>query len=106
MVRLIIAAWLYVALAMAMAEASSPVGSVLGAVFTFLLYGALPLALVVYIVDTPARRRRARARAASAADPDRGSVTPGDPVAPERVEARRIVDRAPGTAVDPADPGP
>lgn len=103
MVHLVVAAWLYVALTMAVAEAMSPVGSVLGAVITFVLYGALPLGIVVYILDTPARRRRARAR--SAAEPDRGRVAPGDPVAPERVEAQPVLDRAPQATVDPRDPG-
>lgn len=104
MIHLVVAAWLYIALTMAVAEAISPLGSVLGAVITFLFYGLLPLGIAVYILDTPARRRRARAR--SAADPDRGGMAPGDPVAPERVEARTILDRAPDTAVDPHDAGP
>ena len=49
--------WLYVAVLMAVAEATSPVGTVLGALFTFLLYGALPVALVVYLMATPLRKR-------------------------------------------------
>ena len=53
-------AWLYVTMMMAVAEATSPVGSVLGAVVTFLLYGLGPAALVGYILGTPARRRAAR----------------------------------------------
>ncbi len=104
MVHIVAAAWLYVALMMAVAEALSPVGSVLGAIITFVFYGVLPLGIVVYILDTPARRRRARAR--SAAEPDRGGMAPGDPVAPEGVEARAIVDRAPDAAVDAPDSGP
>ena len=47
---LVLIAWFYVALMMAVAEATSPVGTVLGAVFTFLLYGALPM-LVVGVAD-------------------------------------------------------
>ena len=43
---LIVIAWTYVTLMMAVAEATSPVGSVLGAVVTFLLYGALPMVVV------------------------------------------------------------
>ena len=50
-------AWMYVTLMMALAEATNPQGSVLGAVFTFLLYGLLPLSIVVYILGTPARKR-------------------------------------------------
>lgn len=47
---------------MAIAEATSPQGTVLGAVFTFLLYGALPLSIVMYLLRTPHRRRMRRAR--------------------------------------------
>lgn len=62
---LVLIAWLYVALMMAVAEATSPVGSVLGAVFTFLLYGALPIGVVGYIMGTPARRRAIKAKEAA-----------------------------------------
>lgn len=68
-------AWLYVALMMAVAEATSPIGTVLGAVITFLLYGVLPITLVVYVMGTPARKRaikaqeRAELEAARAAAP-------------------------------------
>jgi NADH:ubiquinone oxidoreductase subunit 6 (subunit J) len=51
-------AWLYVALMMALAESQHPQGGWLGAVFTFLFYGLAPLALVMYLLNTPARRRR------------------------------------------------
>lgn len=63
---LIAIAWLYVALMMALAEASSPQGSILGAVITFLLYGVAPMALVMYLVGTPARRKARRAAEARA----------------------------------------
>lgn len=76
-------AWLYVVFMMAVAEAMSPQGTLLGAIFTLLLYGVGPLALVLYILGTPARkRRRAREEAASRATPDRGGEAAGDPVAP------------------------
>jgi membrane protein implicated in regulation of membrane protease activity len=77
-------AWLYVVLMMAVAEAMSPQGTVLGAFFTLLLYGVAPLALVLYILGTPGRkRRRARDEALlSAAAPDGGGEAAGDPVAP------------------------
>ncbi len=52
---------------MAFAEGMSAGGSWLGAVFTFLLYGALPLGISLYLLGTPARRRaRRRAELASA----------------------------------------
>ena len=62
---LVVIAWLYVTLMMALAEASSPQGSVLGAIVTFLLYGLGPLALVVYLMSTPARKRKIKAREAA-----------------------------------------
>ena len=61
---LVILAWLYVTLMMAVAEATSPVGSILGASITFLLYGVLPMVIVAYILGTPARRK-ARQKAQS-----------------------------------------
>ena len=63
---LIAIAWLYVALMMALAEASSPQGSIFGALITFLLYGVAPMALVMYLVGTPARRKARRAAEALA----------------------------------------
>ena len=59
---LIVIAWLYVVLMMAVAEATNTTGTVLGALVTFVLYGALPVALVVYLMGTPARKRALRAR--------------------------------------------
>ena len=54
---LVAIAWIYVVLMMSVAEATHSQGSVLGAVITFLLYGVLPLAVVLYIMGTPMRRR-------------------------------------------------
>ncbi|HEY6134433.1 MAG TPA: hypothetical protein VIW70_10670 [Rubrivivax sp.] len=84
-------AWIYVVVMMAAAEALSPAGTLLGAFFTLLLYGALPLSIVLYLMATPARRRQ-RAQAEHAAqsppspDPDRSGHAPGKAVAPERKE--------------------
>lgn len=91
MVYLVVIAWTYVALMMAVAEASHPNGTLLGAVFTFVLYGVGPVALVMYLLGRPARRRaRERREAAEAAaasgQPDAGSEAPADPVAPVRKE--------------------
>lgn len=55
-------AWIYVALMMSVAEATNSTGTVLGAVFTFLLYGVLPVALLMYLMGTPARKRAIQAR--------------------------------------------
>ena len=99
---LVIIAWLYVTVMMAVAEATNTNGTVLGAIFTFLLDGLLPLSLVVYLMSTPARRRvlkekeaaareaarlAAAAKAAAAAPsgtPDGSGETPADAVAPVR----------------------
>ena len=88
-------AWLYVTLMMAAAEASSPNGTLLGALITLLLYGLLPIGIVVYIMGTPARKRAIRARetaeheaarAASGRAPDAGCHAATDAVAPVRKE--------------------
>ena len=60
-------AWIYVALMMALAEATSPQGTYLGAVITFVFYGVAPTALVMYLLGTPGRRR-ARRQAEAEAD--------------------------------------
>ena len=88
--------WMFVVVLMSAAEAMSPVGTELGASFTLLLYGVLPLSLVLYVMATPARRRARRAaesEAASAhpsahpsAQPDGSGHAAGDAVAPERKE--------------------
>ncbi len=89
---LIAIAWAYVVIMMTLAEGFSSAGSWLGAAITFVLYGVLPLGIVLYLFATPARRRaRRRAAAASAtagaADPDGGGHPTGDPVAPIREES-------------------
>lgn len=83
-------AWMFVVLLMTVAEAVSPVGSVLGAIVTFFLYGVGPLALVMYILGTPMRRKARKAReaeeavsAAALVQPDAGGLPPRDPIAPE-----------------------
>ena len=106
---LVVIAWLYVTIMMSVAEATSSTGSVLGAIVTFVLYGLLPLSIVVYIMGTPTRKRaiharamaeRAEAEAAAAAalpepsspsaQPDAGSHAPagaqGGAVTPVRKE--------------------
>jgi uncharacterized membrane protein len=85
---LVAIAWMYVVVMMAVAEAMAPNGSVLGAVFTFLLYGVLPCSIVLYLMGTPMRRqaRLAAERQASAAQPDGGGEPAGDAVAAERKE--------------------
>jgi hypothetical protein len=57
---LVVIAWIYVVLMMSLTEAFSSQGSVLGALVTFVLYGVLPLSIVIYILGTPARKRALR----------------------------------------------
>ncbi len=101
--------WMFVVVLMAAAEAMSPIGSVLGAIITLLLYGVLPVTIVMYLLGTPARwqaRRKAdqaelaalRAAAAmsaanagqdvgdSGAAPDGSGHAASDAVAPVRKE--------------------
>ncbi|MGJ7524703.1 hypothetical protein [Variovorax sp. GB1P17] len=105
-IHLIVIGWLYVVVMMAVAEATNTTGTVLGAIFTFLLYGLAPVALVVYLMGAPARRRAIKQReaqaqedarraaaakaaaavAASSSLPDQGGEAPADAVAPVRKE--------------------
>lgn len=98
---LVVIAWLYVVVLMAVAEAANPNGSLLGAAITLLLYGLLPLSIVVYILGTPGRRRKIHARemqeraeaaeaaAQASAEPDAGghaAGAAGPAIAPVRKE--------------------
>ncbi|MCZ2496329.1 hypothetical protein GN316_06125 [Xylophilus sp. Kf1] len=80
---LVVIAWIYVALMMAVAEATASNGTVLGALVTFGLYGLLPVSLVIYLGGAPMRRKALRRReaaeqAARSADaPDAGGHAPG-----------------------------
>lgn len=87
-------AWMYVVGMVALAEALSVNGTVLGALVTLVFWGLLPLAVVMYVLGTPARRRARRAASdaaavaapSAAAAPDGGGMTAGDAVAAERKE--------------------
>jgi hypothetical protein len=88
-------AWLYVALMMAVVEATSTMGTVIGALFTFVLYGVAPVSLVMYVMATPARKRAIKAReaaefaarAAGSNPPDAGGEPAADAIAPVRKES-------------------
>ncbi|MFY7856016.1 MAG: hypothetical protein ACOVQT_07745 [Rubrivivax sp.] len=81
--HLVALGWIYVVGMMALVEAFGPNGTVLGAVFTFLLYGVLPLSIVIYIMATPTRRKVRALReaeeekAAAAAKPHSGQPDDG-----------------------------
>lgn len=84
---LVIVGWMYVALMMAVAEANHPNGTLLGAVFTFLLYGVGPAALLAYLLGRGQRRRaRERREAEASGTPDAGGEAPADAVPPVRKE--------------------
>lgn len=70
---LIVIAWLYVTVMMAVAEASAANGTLLGAIVTFVLYGLLPISIVVYIFRRP--RASVRARLARRSPSANGSRT-------------------------------
>lgn len=90
---LVAIAWMYVVLMMAAAEATGPNGTVLGAVVTLLLYGLLPVGLLLYLMGTPLRlrARRAREQASSAPhsglEPDEARHPASEAIAPKREEA-------------------
>lgn len=96
---LVVIAWMYVAVMMSVAEASSSNGTLLGAIVTLVIYGIAPVALVVYLMGGPGRARRRKAREAQewaqyngdassspSYPPNAGSQAPTDPVAPMRKE--------------------
>ena len=89
---LVAIAWMFVVVLMSAAEAMSPIGSVLGALVTLVLYGVLPLSIVLYVMGTPLRRRarlaaeHQAAADASSAQPDGSGHAASDAVAPERKE--------------------
>jgi hypothetical protein len=92
---LVVIGWLYVTMMMAVAEANNSTGTVLGALITFVLYGVLPVALVVYLMLTPARKRAIKAReaaewaahqAAASHKPDASGEAPAASIAPVRKE--------------------
>lgn len=83
-------AWGFVVLLMALTEATSTQGTVLGAFFTLLLYGVLPLSIVLYLMGTPARRaarRKAEMEEQQASQQADGSNhAAGERLVPERKE--------------------
>lgn len=55
MLHIVAIGWLWVAFMMAITERSIVAG-----VMTFVFYGLIPCAILIYLLATPARRRRAR----------------------------------------------
>lgn len=97
-------AWIYVALMMSVAEATNSNGTVLGAIVTFVLYGLLPVGLVLYIMGTPGRKRLLRARA----DQERAAWqarTAADAASVQALPAAVLGDGMAGDLIDTPDAG-
>lgn len=72
---IVVIAWFYVAVLMAVAEATSSTGTILGAIITFFLYGLLPIGIVVYVMGSPLRKKARLAAEAQANAPKPESST-------------------------------
>ena len=79
-------AWLYVALMMAVAEATNTTGTMLGGFITFVLYGLGPVLLVLYLMGFPSRRRAIKAREQADWQAYQAQAS-APPSTPERMEA-------------------
>jgi hypothetical protein len=83
-------AWIYVAAMMAIAEATNTNGTVLGGIITFILYGLLPVGLILYFMGAPSRRRAMREREMAlrqqSNQPDASSLPTADTVTSVREE--------------------
>ena len=90
---LIVITWTYVTLMMAVAEATSPMGTLLGALVTFALYGLLPMGILVYILGTPSRKRAIKAR--DAAEQAAYDAQQSAAAAPDASDAPQVVSAAP-----------
>ena len=64
--------WIYVVLMMSITEAS-----VVAGIMTFVLYGILPLTIILYVMSTPRRRRRRATREAQARENQADTQKPG-----------------------------
>lgn len=96
---LIVIAWFYVTAMMAVAEAVSPQGSLLGACITFGLYGLLPMGLLIYILGTPQRKRALRQRqAAEQRAYDEAQTAQATTKTARRSEPENASSHAPGAA--------
>lgn len=110
---LVVIGWLYVTVMMAVAEVASPQGSLLGAAVTFIFYGLVPVAIVAYILGTPARKRALREREQSEAEAyqakaheataGQASPTPGLPGSTPEPHAG---GEAPAAGAEPLHRGP
>jgi bacteriorhodopsin len=71
--HIIVIAWIYVVFMMSITEAS-----VIGGIMTFVLYGLLPLSIILYLLRTNHRRRkRKQGRAEQAGEDSDSPPAPG-----------------------------
>ena len=87
--------WLYVALMMAVAEATNDNGTVLGGVITFVLYGLGPVLLVLYLMGSPSRRRAIKANEAALATTQATTLASTDAVNPPLEQASQSAQPQP-----------
>lgn len=100
--HLIVIAWLYVVVMMSVAEATNTTGTLLGAIITFLLYGLGPVSLVVYLLNTPARRRALKEREAAEREQAKSArQTTTDAVSPDASGTPDADGKPPADAVAP-----
>lgn len=84
---LVAIAWGFVVVLMALVEATSSQGTVLGAFFTLLLYGVLPLSIVLYVLGAPGRSK-ARKKLYSSQQANGGDHAPARPAEPLAAEGK------------------
>jgi|LauGreDrversion4_2_1035121.scaffolds.fasta_scaffold618649_2 hypothetical protein len=101
---LTVIAWLYVVLMMSAVEAASPQGTVFGAITTFVLYGLLPLSILIYIMGTPSRRRARKAREAALEAENAPTQDAGESIEPDT--GRHASASLPGEGVGQAAASP
>jgi hypothetical protein len=89
--------WLYVTMMMAVVEATSDTGTVLGGIITFALYGLLPTSIIWYLMSTPARKRAIKAREASELAAELAAMPPS----PQPDASSHAPAAAQGNAVPP-----
>jgi hypothetical protein len=102
---LVAIAWIYVVLMMTAVEATSKNGTLLGALVTLVLYGALPVSLVMYLMGAPLRSRRRKALEAQENLDAAPAVQAAQPAPPSDAHAPDAGSEASGpadTAVQPA----
>ena len=62
MLYIVAIGWMFLVVLMSVVEATAPNGSVLDAIFTFLLYGGIPPGRGFYLLGTPLRAKQRQAQ--------------------------------------------